>query len=155
MGIFSGSTPSNLNTCGGMMKKLGVILAAMLIAGMLPSPSAWAEAEWKVLQTVKPEHPPIDLVISSNRKQVYVLDDLGWISIYTIDGQLKDKIQVGTDVRQIKAGPSDGTLFLLSRTAGTFQVVSIDIIENIDAGNSPIKGRPDAPVSIVVFSDFQ
>jgi hypothetical protein len=138
-----------------MMKKLSSILAAMFIAGMFSSHSAWAAAEWKVLQTVKPEHPPIDLLISSNKEWIYVLDDQGWISIYTANGQLKDKIQVGTDVQQIKAGPSDDTLFLLSRTAGTIQVVSIDIIENIDVNDSPIKGRPDAPVSIVVFSDFQ
>jgi len=137
------------------MKKVGSILAAMLIAGMFSSHSAWAATEWKVLQTVKPEHPPIDLLISSNKDRIYVLDDQGWISIYTANGQLKDKIQVGTDVQQIKAGPSDDTLFLLSRTAGTIQVVSIDIIENIDVDDSPIKGRPDAPVSIVVFSDFQ
>jgi hypothetical protein len=137
------------------MKRLGVVLTAMLIAGMLSPLSAWAAAEWEVLQTVKPEHPPIDLVLSSNKKWVYVLDDQGWISIYAADGQLKDKIQVGTDVQQIKAGTSDDTLFLLSRKAGTYQVIGIDIIENIDVDHSPIKGRPDAPVSIVVFSDFQ
>jgi hypothetical protein len=29
------------------------------------------------------------------------------------------------------------------------------LIDIIDIDHSPIKGRPDAPVSIVVFSDFQ
>jgi hypothetical protein len=137
------------------MKKLGLILAIMLLSGIFSSHPARAAAEWNVLQTVKPEHPPIDLLISPNKDRIYVLDDQGWISIYALDGQLRDKIQVGTDVQQIEAGPGDNVLFLLSRTAGTIRIISIDLIENIDIDDSPIKGRPDAPVTIVVFSDFQ
>lgn len=137
------------------MKRLGPIAAIILLAILLWAPSVWSATEWKVHQTVKPEHPPIDLLISSNKAWIYVLDDHGWISIYTADGQLKDKIQVGADVQQIKAGPSDNVLFLLSRTTGTIQVISIDFIEDIDIGGSPVKGRSGAPVSIVVFSDFQ
>lgn len=137
------------------MKKLGTILAAMLLTGVAMSSPAWAQAEWKVLQTVKPEHPPIDMLVSPDKDRIYVLDDQGWISIYASDGHLKDKIQVGTDVQQIKAGPSDDVLFLLSRSTGTIRIVSIDFVEKIDIDGSPVKGRPDAPVSIVVFSDFQ
>jgi hypothetical protein len=138
-----------------MMNRLGSILAALLVAGIFASHSAWAEAEWEVLQTVKPAHPPIDLLVSSNNDRIYVLDDHGWISIYAADGQLRDKIQVGAEVRQIKAGPDDSALFLLNPTAGTIQIISIDFIESIDIEDSPVKGRSDAPVSIVVFSDFQ
>ncbi len=105
------------------MKRLGIIPAIILLAIMFSAPSIWAAAEWKVHQTVKLEHPPIDLLISSNKAWIYVLDDQGWISIYSADGQLKDKIQVGADVQQIKAGPSNNVLFLLSRTTGTIRVI--------------------------------
>ena len=137
------------------MNKLGTILPALILVLIFSAPSVRAEAEWKVHQTVKPEYPPVDLLISSNKEWIYVLDDHGWISIYAADGQLKDKIQVGEDIQQIKAGPSDNVLFLLSRKTGTIQVISIDFIEDIGVDGSPVKGRPDAPVSIVVFSDFQ
>lgn len=137
-----------------MKKTAGILTAAILtIAAM--APSAWSEVEWKVYQTVKPEHPPIDLLVSADKQWIYVLDDHGWISIYASNGQLKNKIQVGDDIRQIKAGPGNNILFMLSRTAGTIQVISIDMIEDIDIEGSPVKGRRDAPVSIVVFSDFQ
>jgi len=137
------------------MKRLASIPAIILLAIMLSAPSVWAATEWKIHQTVKLEHPPIDMLISYNKAWIYVLDDHGWVSIYNAEGQLKDKIQVGADVRQIKAGPSDNVLFLLNRKAGTIQVISIAFVEDIDIGGSPVKGRPDAPVSIVVFSDFQ
>jgi 2-hydroxychromene-2-carboxylate isomerase len=137
------------------MKRSAFILVAMLLATICMAPSARAEARWRVEQTVKPEHAPIDLVISPHNEWIYVLDDQGWISIYGTNGELKDKIQVGADVRQIKAGPRDDILFLVSRTAGTIRVISIDFVEKIDIGESPVKGRPDAPVTITVFSDFQ
>ena len=109
-----------------MKKTAGILTAAILtIAAM--APSAWSEVEWKVYQTVKPEHPPIDLLVSADKQWIYVLDDHGWISIYASNGQLKNKIQVGDDIRQIKAGPGNNILFMLSRTAGTIQVISIDM----------------------------
>ena len=137
------------------MKKTAGILTAVILAIAFLAPSAWSKAEWKVYQTVKPEYPPIDLLVSEHREWIYVLDDHGWISIYASNGQLRDKIQVGQDIQRIQSGPNDNVLFLLSRTKGTIQIITIDVIEDIGIEGSPVKGRPDAPVSIVVFSDFQ
>lgn len=137
------------------MKRTAFVLVAMLLAIACSAPAARSEARWRVDLTLKPDHAPIDLLISPHNEWLYVLDDQGWISIYATNGELKDKIQVGADVRQIKAGPRDNILFLLSRTTGTIRAISIDFVEKIDIGNSPVKGRPDAPVTITVFSDFQ
>ncbi len=137
------------------MKRLSTIATVMLLTSLVMWSTAWAQAEWQVLRTIKPEHMPVDMLVSPEKGRLFVLDDLGWISVYDVDGRLKDKIQVGADVRQIKAGPNEDVLFLLSSKAGTIRIINVDFIESIDTGKSPVKGRPDAPVSIVVFSDFQ
>jgi protein-disulfide isomerase len=137
------------------MKRTASIVVIMLLAIFCSAPAALAEARWRVDLTLKPDHTPIDLLISPHKEWLHVLDDQGWISIYATNGELKDKIHVGADVRQIKAGPRDNVLFLLSRTTGTIRAISIDFVEKIDIGFSPVKGRPDAPVTVTVFSDFQ
>ena len=116
---------------------------------------ALAKTDWQVRQKVQLEQAPIDMLVSSNNKWIYILTSDGQIVIYSARGQLKDTINVGPDVDQIKSGPRDDMLFLLSRETKTVQVITIDFTEEISTRGSPVKGPPDAPVTIAVFSDFQ
>jgi hypothetical protein len=116
---------------------------------------ALAKTDYQVRQKLELEQAPIDMLVSSSNKWIYILNSEGQIIIYTTRGQLRDTIDVGPDVDQIKAGPSDDTLFLLSRKSKSIQVITIDFTEEISIQGSPIKGSADAPVTVAVFSDFQ
>ncbi len=116
---------------------------------------ALAKTDWQVRQKIQLEQAPIDLLVSSNNKWIYVLTSDGQILIYAARGQLKDTINVGPDVDQIKAGPRDDMLFLLSRASKSVQLITIDFTEEITTRGSPAKGPTDAPVTIAVFNDFQ
>lgn len=117
--------------------------------------SASAKTEWQVRKKVKMEQAPIDMLVSSNNKWIYILTDEGQILIYAARGNLKDTIDVGPGIDQIKAGPRDDMLFLLSRENKSVQVITIDFTEDIATQGSPAKGQADAPVTVAVFSDFQ
>jgi hypothetical protein len=114
-----------------------------------------AKTEWQVRQKLQLEQTPVDMLVSSNNKWVYILTSDGQILIYATSGQLKDSIRVGPDVDQIKAGPRDDMLFLLSRKSKSVQIITIDFTEDITTLGSPVKGPADAPVTVAVFSDFQ
>ena len=116
---------------------------------------ALAKTDYQVRQKIELEQVPIDMLVSSSNKWIYILNSEGQIIIYTTRGQLRDTIDVGPDVDQIKAGPSDDMLFLLSRKSKSIQVITIDFTEEITIQGSPIKGSADAPVTVAVFSDFQ
>jgi hypothetical protein len=116
---------------------------------------ALAKTDWQVRQKLQLEQAPIDMLVSANNKWVYILTSDGQIVIYATSGQLKDKIRVGSDVDQIKAGPRDDMLFLLSRKSKSVQIITIDFTEEIATRGSPVKGPADAPVTVAVFSDFQ
>ena len=116
---------------------------------------ALAKTDYQVRQKIQLEQAPIDLLVSSNNKWIYILNSEGQIIIYTTRGQLRDTIDVGPDVDQIKAGPRDDMLFLLSRESKLVQVITIEFTEEIAIQGSPIKGPADAPVTVAVFSDFQ
>jgi hypothetical protein len=95
------------------------------------------------------------MLVSSDNKWIYILTSDGQIVIYSTRGQLRDTIRVGPDIDQIKSGPREDMLFLLSRASKSVQIITIDFTEDISTRGSPAKGPADAPVTVAVFSDFQ
>ena len=114
-----------------------------------------AKTDWQVRQKFQLDQAPIDMLVSSDNKWIYILTSDGQIVIYSARGQLKDTINVGPDIDQIKAGPREDMLFLLNRASKTVQVITVDFTEEISTLGSPVKGPADAPVTVAVFSDFQ
>ena len=114
-----------------------------------------AKTDWQVRQKFQLDQAPIDMLVSSDNKWIYILTSDGQIVIYSARGQLKDTINVGPDIDQIKAGPREDMLFLLNRASKTVQVITVDFTEEISTLGSPVKGPVDAPVTVAVFNDFE
>lgn len=137
------------------MKRAGrAVVLGLLLLVALPLMS-WADADWQVLQTLELKDRPLDMVVSDTNNQLYILTDRGQILIYGSNGDLRATIDVGKGAERMQAGPRDDILFLLNRKNSTIQMISISVSENIPIEGAPFKGLPDAPVTIVVFSDFQ
>ena len=137
-----------------MISRFSCMITIMVISICLTMP-ALAKTEFQVRQRFELDQVPVDMLVSSSNKWIYILTSQGQIVIYTARGQLRDTIDVGPDVDQIKAGPRDDVLFLLSRKSKSVQVITVDFTEEITTRGSPSKGPADAPVVIAVFSDFQ
>ena len=137
-----------------MRRRVTKFLVIMITCLGLTMP-ALAKTDWQVRQKLQLEQAPVDMLVSSNNKWIYILTSDGQILIYSARGQLKDSIRVGPDVDQIKSGPRDDMLFLLSRESKSVQIITIDFTEDITTRGSPVKGPRDAPVTVAVFSDFQ
>jgi WD40 repeat protein len=135
-------------------RKYIVYLLAILIVPVLSTQSP-AFVEWNIQKTLKLDAQPLDVAVSKNGNSIFVLTKSGTILIYSSDGKLKDKINVGNHVDQIKSGPGEEWLFLSSRKNKTIEILHVDFIQQIDISGSPFKGVESAPVAIVVFSDFQ
>lgn len=130
-------------------------IATFLLMLLSPWPATFAKTQWQSHQILRFENEPLDMLVANRARRVYVLNAQGEILVYTFSGQLKGKINVGTDVAQIKAGPRDDVLFLLRKKDKSIQSITISVTEEIDISGAPFKGELDAPVTIAVFSDFQ
>ncbi|BBO92673.1 hypothetical protein [Desulfosarcina ovata] len=117
--------------------------------------TAWATAEWQVLQNIRLDAKPVDVIVAADNRWIYLLNDRGRLLIYGTNGQLRDRIDVGPDIDRIKAGPREDLVFLISQTRSTVQLISVSVIESIDTSSAPFKGPADAPITVAVFSDFQ
>ena len=131
------------------------ILLLIVLIGAVFSSSAPAAVDWKIQQTLNLDAAPVDMAVSLNGKWIFVLTDQGTINIYSPGGVFKDKLPVGKHIDQIKAGPREDVLLLKSRQNKTVQVLILDFIQQINVSGYPFKGPADAPVTLVVFSEFQ
>jgi DNA-binding beta-propeller fold protein YncE len=131
--------------------KLLIISMLILITGS----TGFAKVEWDIVQTLKLDAPPLDMVISPDGRRIYVLVEGGNVLIYSNRGILKEKIPVGDQVDQINLGPKGEYLFISSRQNKTLEIIALNFIYNLNVSGSPFKGARDAPVVITVFSDFQ
>jgi thiol-disulfide isomerase/thioredoxin len=129
------------------------LLLALIIPGL--ATQSFAVVEWDIYKTLKLDTQPIDIAVSKNGNSIFVLTEPGKILIYSSNGKLKDTIDVGNHVDQIKSGPGEEWLFLGSRKNKTVEILHVDFIQDINISGAPFKGAENAPVAIVVFSDFQ
>lgn len=127
----------------------------LLSVWMFVVPLGFAKVDWEIMNTLQLEAPPLDVAISPDGNTVYVLTHKGNILVYTLDGRLTDKIEVGKPIDQIKLGPRGERLFATSRQSKTVEVIALDFIQTLSTKGSPYKGLKDASVVITAFSDFE
>ncbi len=137
-----------------MKRKYVVCLLAFFIIPALFTQSR-AFVEWDTRKTLELDTQPLDVAVSKNGNSIFILTKSGKILIYSSDGKLKDKIDIGKHFDQIEAGPGEEWLFLSSRKNKTVEILHIDFIQTIDTSGAPFQGPANAPVVIAVFSDFQ
>ena len=131
------------------------LLSIFIILGLFSQSLAFGSVEWNIHKTLKLNTQPLDVAVSKNGNSIFVLTKSGKILIYSPEGKLKDKIDVGNHVDHIKSGPTEDWLFLSSLKNKTIEILHVDYIKHIDITGSPFKGAENAPVTIAVFSDFQ
>lgn len=138
-----------------MVKSKPALIAALALAVVLATAaSVPAEVEWKVLQRFRLEAPPLDATVSPSGKYLYMLTEKGELQVYE-NGALTETISVGPEVSAIRTGPDDTLLFLLNSAQQSVDVVQLNFVQKIDVTDAPFKGKAEAPVALVVFSDFQ
>ncbi len=132
-----------------------LLLPALLIAGLLPAP-AMAAVETRLLKGFALEAAPIDVAVSPDGRWTFVLGQNGKVAIYNADGQLNDTLQVDERATAIALQGKRAERLLVTSTApDRLAVYKIRFAAQIDIAGSPFLGNPDAPVTVVLFSDFQ
>ena len=132
-------------------------LAVMFCIGLVAS--AQAKIDWAVSNSFKAETPALDIATSFDGKYVFVLSP-GKVQIVSATGKLEDTIEVDPAMNSIsvtgfdRAG-IDNKIVLSSQETGEIQQITYNFIVSINTQGSPFLGSASAPVSLVIFSDFQ
>jgi hypothetical protein len=136
-------------------------VAGMLLAiGQLslaapPKQGANQQLEWNLVREFPLANRPVDIAHSLDNKYAFVLTDKNEVLVYDAAGMLLGSIPVEKGVNSITIDPQGQFLHLGNSENSTFSTLAIDHIVSINDTGSPMKGEPDAPVQVAVFSDFQ
>lgn len=132
------------------------VLSFLAIIGVVNAAAVGeATVNWQLAPAIDIGQTPKDATMSASGKWIYVLTKQGDILVYTSGGQLEDTIHVGESISFISPGPSDDQLLVGSGKGKTVQMLSLAFVRDIDISGAPVLGLPDAPVTIIVFMDYQ
>ena len=137
------------------MNRYSIKIAVVLLLGLICPGLASAEIDLRIEQTIKLDEKPIDTAVSVKGTYLFVLTDDGIVHTYDSDGNVKGEFYVGENVDKIACGHNDNILILSSKKNREVQKIVFDFIEVINIEGSPYKGNADAPIVIVVFTDYQ
>lgn len=132
------------------------ILLSFTLLGLILSPVlAGATVDMEIIQRLALGEEPLDAVAAPTGRHTFVLTRSGEVIIFNSQGKQTDVIPVGKDIKAIRIGPGKDSLLLISPDKRQVRVALVNFIHTINTVGNPFKGNPDAPVAVVVFSDFQ
>jgi thiol-disulfide isomerase/thioredoxin len=111
--------------------------------------------EWEIVQQWQLPASPIDIVHSLDGKYVFVLTNSQQVLIFTPDGKLEGTLPVDEGVTAIDIAPRAELLYLIDSKKNSFSTLTINFVKEINTAGSPSRGPQDAPVTVVLFTDFE
>jgi hypothetical protein len=111
--------------------------------------------EWQRIQTIEIGKKLVDVAVTPDGRWTFALTADGDVLIYSAVGKLQDTLQVGVGFDGIACSATGDKIYLSNRAAGKLQIVEVEFVREINTAGSPFLGPPEAPVTLVVFSDFQ
>ncbi len=142
-----------------MLKKC--LAAALLILPLtaqaveLKKNNTSGDLNWSVEATWNLPVKPLGFVQSLDNKKVFVLGADAKVHIFNAEGKKLGDLPVDADTIAIDIAPRGEMLYLINGKTNGYTAIEISISQKIDITGSPVRGRADAPVTLVLFSDFE
>ena len=142
-----------------MLKK--IILCALLLLPLsahaleLKKNHTSGDLNWSVQTTWTIPTKPLDIAQSLDNKKVFILGADAKVYIFTPDGKKLGELPVDANTSAIDIAPRGEMLYLINSKSNTYTAVDISFNQKIDITGAPVQGKVDAPVTLIVYSDFE
>jgi DNA-binding beta-propeller fold protein YncE len=136
--------------------KIMVGISLLLLAeGLVSCFNAHGAVEVEEKKQFNLQGKPLDVATSLDGTKIYVLVE-GRVFVYSVaENRVTDSLPVDKDLDKLTITGTGHTLILSSSSGKRVEIISFQIIQKIDTSGLPFRGPPDAPVTIVVFTDYQ
>lgn len=131
---------------------LSLVAALCLLAAGRPSQ---ADIEWTEKKQFKLDVSPVDMATSPDGKWVIFLSR-GEVLVYSVpDDRIAGRTPVDKAFDKLTYSAADDTVILSSSTTKTLKFIQVEAVYKFSLAGLPFKGPENAPVTVVVFSDYQ
>jgi protein-disulfide isomerase len=140
------------------MKKASTIvgIAVVVIVSLVSVPSGIpAEVVWTISGQLDLKTPPLDICASADGKWLYILS-AGEVAVYSFaDGTIVNRIAIDKVFDRMIYVKEKNAIVVTGRSGNTVQIIQLDIVYQFALSGLPYKGPKNAPVTVVLFSDYQ
>jgi hypothetical protein len=132
---------------------VGFLVVILLAVGHHEAnPAEWG---WSVKSQLNLDEPPLDVAESVDGRWLFILTEKE-ILVYSIrDDRVENRIPVEKGYDRLVLSPRNQALILTSRSESAVKIVQFQQIHAFDYSGLPLIGSELAPVTLVVFSDYQ
>ncbi len=133
-----------------MYKITGILIGLLL----LTNPVSAEVVDARLLKTVRLKDAILQVTATTDGSRIYVLTNGGKVEILDRDGNSQGGFDVGPDIISMTPQGKDR---LLLEDVGRHELLQLELIPRVEisAAGAPVKGKADAPVTIVIFDDFE
>lgn len=136
------------------LRAIGFLLIWTFIS-ICTAAHVYADVEWKVKKQLTLNVSPLDIAQSSDGQLIFILAQ-GEILIYSVsDDKYLNSIPVDKGFDRLTYSEKNNIVIISSSSEKLLKIIQLNISRKIDVSGSPFKGPENAPVTIVVFSDYQ
>ena len=132
-----------------------VRVALLMLGLILTAGSVCAEMQVELNKRQPLGKTPLDIAQSVSDGRLFVLLEGGTVQILSADGQIQERFQADPDVTTLEVSPDGKRLYLGNAKRNELQFIDLSIVYNLPVNNSATKGPADAPVTLMIFDDFQ
>jgi hypothetical protein len=141
-----------------MMKKtvlfLFMVLTFMTGLNVFPRP-VQATVEWDTLKEIDLQTETLDVAASPDEQLLFLLTR-GEVLVYSLrENRITERIPLDKDFDRLTYLPRTNALLLTGSSKKNLRIVRMEFIQNFDLSELPYQGPEDAPVTVVVFNDYQ
>ena len=131
------------------------LLTVTSTSASTPASGSDGSLEWRTLTSMDLPAKALHFKRSLDGKYLFVLTEDHRVLVYDQRNTLQGSIPVDPGVTDLDIAPQGQLLYLIDTEKQLTTTLAIDFVVDIDTSNSAYKGNIDAPVTVVVFSDFQ
>ncbi len=117
--------------------------------------TAAGDLNWSVQASWPIPAKPVDIAQSLDNKKVFILGADSKVYIFTPDGKQLGALPVDSGVNAIDIAARGEMLYLVNDKTKTYTAIDVSFNQKIDVIGAPVRGAENAPVTLVLFSDFE
>jgi hypothetical protein len=131
-------------------------MCLILTVSWFPGPQrAHAQLEWTITQQRDLHATPLDVAPSADGQWLYILTP-GEILAYSVAKHtVLHRIPVDQAFDRLAYSAPRNSLVVASTASQALQMIQLEFRQDIDISGLPVQGAPAAPVTVVVFNDYQ